>query len=90
MNESSQSTRRSFLKQSVLAAAASPLIGAMTAGADAQSSSQPAKRPNILLVISDQFRWDFIHAHGQNPTDFTPNLDAMVRQIGRASCRERV
>lgn len=80
MNESGQATRRKFLKQSVLAAAASPLISAITTGADAQSSGPTAKRPNILLVISDQYRWDFIHAHGQNPTDFTPNLDAMVRR----------
>jgi arylsulfatase A-like enzyme len=75
-----QSTRRNFLKKSVLAAAASPLLSAIAPTADAQSATQPAKRPNILLVISDQYRWDFIHAHGQNPTDFTPNLDAMVRR----------
>lgn len=79
-NFSGQSTRRTFIKQSVLAAAASPLLSAITPGADAQPADQPGKRPNILLVISDQYRWDFIHAHGQNPTDFTPNLDAMVRR----------
>ena len=75
-----QSTRRTFLKKSVLAAAASPLIGAIAPAADAGSDGGSANRPNILLVISDQYRWDFIHAHGQNPTDFTPNLDAMVRR----------
>lgn len=74
MTASDQSSRRTFLKQTLMAAAASPLLGAVA------EAGQSANRPNILLVISDQYRWDFIHAHGQNPTDFTPNLDAMVRR----------
>ncbi|HTV38954.1 MAG TPA: sulfatase-like hydrolase/transferase [Candidatus Sulfotelmatobacter sp.] len=74
MTASDQSTRRTFLKQTVLATAASPLLSAIAPAAET------GNRPNILLVISDQYRWDFIHANGQNPTDFTPNLDAMVRR----------
>ncbi|MGH7979406.1 MAG: sulfatase-like hydrolase/transferase, partial [Limisphaerales bacterium] len=79
-NTQGQSTRRTFLKQSVLAAAASPLIGAIAPAAEAKAPDPRTSRPNILLVISDQYRWDFVHAHGQNPTNFTPNLDAMVRR----------
>jgi arylsulfatase A-like enzyme len=77
-NSSGPSTRRNFLKQTAMAAAVSPLLGAMTS--NAQDAAQPAKRPNILLVISDQYRWDFVCAYGRNPTNFTPNLDAMFRR----------
>src|SRR5262249_48941339 len=35
-------------------------------------------RPNIVLVISDQFRWDCVGAMGLNPMNLTPNLDQMA------------
>jgi arylsulfatase A-like enzyme len=76
---SRQSTRRNFLKQTALAAAVSPLINSVTQ-AKADPPDPSAKRPNILLVISDQYRWDFICGYGRNPMDFTPNLDAMLRR----------
>lgn len=79
-NSPSQSSRRNFLKQTVLAAAASPLINALAPAAKADPSPQPAKQPNVLLVISDQYRSDFICGYGHNPMNFTPNLDAMVRR----------
>lgn len=78
-NLSKQSTRRNFLKQTAMAAAVSPLIGAVTE-VKADPADQLAKRPNVLLVISDQYRWDFICSYGRNPMDFTPNLDAMLRR----------
>lgn len=37
-------------------------------------------RPNVVLIISDQFRWDCIGAMGLNPLNLTPNLDAMARK----------
>jgi arylsulfatase A-like enzyme len=37
-----------------------------------------ADRPNIILIISDQFRADCIGAMGQNPMNLTPNLDRMA------------
>lgn len=36
-------------------------------------------RPNILLLFTDQQRWDTIHAGG-NPVIKTPNLDRLVRE----------
>ncbi len=65
-----------------MAATSIPLIDAATLRAEAsqQSADKPGKRPNVLLVISDQYRWDFICAYGQNPMNFTPNLDAMFRR----------
>ena len=54
------------------------LLGALPAAAlAAQTTGMPA-RPNILLVISDQFRWDCIGAAGLNPMNLTPNLDQMA------------
>jgi arylsulfatase A-like enzyme len=46
------------------------------------------KRPNILLIISDQFRADCMGAMGTNPMNLTPNLDAMAAQgvLFRSAC----
>ena len=43
-----------------------------------------AKRKNIIFYFSDQQRWDTV-----NET-VTPNLMQLAKEIGRASCRERV
>ena len=67
---SSGSTRREWL---------TGVSAAMSASSAA--SAQPGgnlKRPNIVLIISDQFRWDCVGAMGLNPMNLTPNLDAMA------------
>jgi arylsulfatase A-like enzyme len=69
-------SRRSFIKSS-LAAAVSAAVPA-AAEADVKSPAKPATRPNIILYLSDQFRWDFIGANGHNSSTRTPNLDAMA------------
>ena len=63
-------TRREWLS-AVPAAAA-------VASATTPQTSAAANRPNIVLVISDQFRWDCIGAMGLNPMNLTPNLDQMA------------
>ena len=75
--------RRNFLtaggavaSQAVLAsvgASAQPL-------GEASQGSVPKKQPNIILYLSDQFRWDFVGANGANSSTRTPNLDAMARR----------
>lgn len=50
---------------------------ALSASALAQTPAN-ATRPNIVLIISDQFRWDCIGAMGINPMNLTPNLDQMA------------
>lgn len=45
--------------------------------AQAQQGGAAAK-PNIVLIISDQFRWDCVGAMGVNPMNLTPNLDRMA------------
>ena len=62
--------RRDFLKSSSLAAVA-PLL-TLPAGS--------ASPPNVILIISDQFRWDCLGANGRNPVGVTPNLDRMARE----------
>jgi arylsulfatase A-like enzyme len=41
-------------------------------------SNQERRRPNIILIISDQFRADCLGALGLNPMNLTPNLDRMA------------
>lgn len=65
-------TRRELLQMAP--AAAAPLAGLQAAG---QSAST---KPNVVIVISDQFRADCIGALGLNPMGLTPNLDAMAHK----------
>jgi arylsulfatase A-like enzyme len=78
------SSRRDFLRKSIAAAAVTVPVSAaseMSLGAAGQSD-EPAKhkRPNVVVIIADQFRGDFIGANGQNPMGVTPNLDAMAQR----------
>jgi len=55
-----------------------PAAAAVAQSAAAQTTG--AARPNVILVISDQFRWDCIGAMGLNPMNLTPNLDQMAKR----------
>ena len=69
-----KSTRRQLFR-------AAPL-GAVSAANSAAAQQRPESRsrPNIVLIISDQFRADCVGALGRNPMNLTPNLDAMARR----------
>ena len=67
---SEKQTRREWLS-------AVPAAAAVASAATPQTTAG-VNRPNIVLVISDQFRWDCIGAMGLNPMNLTPNLDAMA------------
>jgi arylsulfatase A-like enzyme len=55
------------------------ISGAPAALAAAQLRSKPgAEKPNIVLIISDQFRADNLGVLGGNPMNLTPNLDRMA------------
>lgn len=73
--------RRSFLLSGVATGAA---LGLAAAQADAAPSSAPPKsasaKPNIVLYMSDQFRWDFLAANGLNGSTRTTNLDALAAE----------
>ncbi len=77
-------------RRNVLASAG--VSAALTANA-AQNQASQTQRPNIVLVISDQFRWDCIGAAGRNPLNLTPNLDDMARRgtmFASAFCNQPV
>ncbi len=67
-------TRRSLLQAAP--AALAPIAAAAQVGAGSSGS----KQPNIVLIISDQFRWDCVGAMGLTPMNLTPNIDAMAKR----------
>jgi arylsulfatase A-like enzyme len=69
LSQSSRKTRRELL---------SNVPAALAVGSAAAQPGPNASRPNIVVIISDQFRWDCIGAMGLNPMNLTPNLDAMA------------
>ena len=51
---------------------------AMSTSAAAAQTGAAGSSPNIVLIFSDQFRWDCVGAMGLNPMNLTPNLDQMA------------
>ncbi|MDE1154735.1 MAG: sulfatase-like hydrolase/transferase [Acidobacteriaceae bacterium] len=70
-------SRRNFLKASVAAAVAAATPVAAEA-AQGEKKNVPAKKPNVILYLADQLRWDFIGANGKNSSVRTPNIDALA------------
>jgi arylsulfatase A-like enzyme len=68
-------SRRNFLTQSSAASALS--LTTVANSAEAMQSPDHG-RPNVILVISDQFRWDCLGRNRLNSLNLTPNLDAMA------------
>jgi arylsulfatase A-like enzyme len=66
-------SRRDFLKAAALGAAAMALARGLHAAGTA------AKRPNVIVLLTDDQRGDTIAALG-NPHIQTPNLDALVKR----------
>jgi arylsulfatase A-like enzyme len=54
------------------------LAGVPAAMSAAMGARAGSSRPNFVVVISDQFRWDCLGAMGLNPLNLTPHLDAMA------------
>ena len=78
-------------RRRVLGSAASA-AAALSANAG-QTQPHQSQRPNIVVVISDQFRWDCVGAAGANPLNLTPNLDDMAHRgtmFGSAFCNQPV
>jgi arylsulfatase A-like enzyme len=76
MPENTES-RRSFLKGSVAAAVAAA-APAPSQGQSVTSVTKPSTRPNIILYLADQFRWDFVGANRLNTSTHTPNIDGLA------------
>jgi len=69
-------SRRHFLKQSVVAGTAITL-GSLNTTKPQSGASAPARKPNVLLIMTDQHRKDTIGVYG-NSVIKTPNLDALA------------
>src|SRR5215213_2220660 len=67
-------TRRRFIGAAGASAAAAAALGT---GACSTGSGSPSDRLNVLLVIVDSVRSDFVAAYGA-PRMLTPNIDALV------------
>jgi arylsulfatase A-like enzyme len=55
-------------------------VPAIAAAVQADAQTPPVSKPNIIFIISDQFRADCIGAMGMNPMGLTPNLDRMATE----------
>ncbi len=64
-------TRRDAIRSTAALAASSAV---------AQTQQRGSARPNVLFIISDQFRADNLGCLGANPMMLTPNLDALARR----------
>lgn len=57
-------------------------LPALSSPVDIQTEAEPSPtktpRPNIVVYIADQFRWDCVSAYGLNPMQVTPNLDGVA------------
>ena len=75
---SNVSSRRDFLKSSLLAGAAVSL-GSRTASAAGTRQSTSASRPNIIFILSDDHGLDGVGCYGSDRhKDRTPNMDALA------------
>lgn len=73
-------SRRSFLK-AVTAGTASVCLGGYLGGCQKQVQGlSPAKRPNIVMIVSDDQGYGDLRAFGNNPHIHTPNLDRLYSQ----------
>ncbi len=74
--------RRNFLVGTAAAAAVQAGVGAAAqkpaSGTGNSTNAVSAAKPNIILYLSDQFRWDFVGANGLNSSTPTPNIDALA------------
>ena len=74
-------TRREFVTRFGIGAATVGLAGALGRQYVIQPASgagtEPVRRPNILFLMSDQHRWDFMGCTG-HPLVRTPNLDRLA------------
>lgn len=75
MNDGSAS-RRDFLK----GLSTSALLAGVSANAaqSSEATTNTIRKPNIVLFVADQVRWDFVGAYGLNPSTRTPNLDKIA------------
>lgn len=78
--------RRKFVLTGAATGAALGLGASASASSASAQKTTPVTRPNIILYMSDQFRWDFLGANGLNSSTRTPNLDALAANGKNFTC----
>ncbi len=73
MNLSARSDERSLSRRQLLAGLAAPAVGPLVVPA------RSARRPNAIVILSDDQGWGDLSLHGNNNLA-TPNLDALGRE----------
>lgn len=75
-------SRREFVKRSAVALPAMSTFAATATESEENRERGDVRkqRPNIVLYIADQFRWDCVGAYGLNSMDVTPNLDSIAQR----------
>jgi len=74
-------SRRDFVKGMVSATTLASVAEVTSlANGQEQTSNPPPSKPNVVLYVADQMRWDCVAAYGLNPTTRTPNLDKIVER----------
>ena len=56
------------------------LVGAVFFLTNCKEYDQQVKKPNIVVVLSDDMRWDYLGAIGANTIVQTPNLDKLAAE----------
>ncbi len=79
---SRSASRRDFVKGMASAAMLAGVGGGAASALNTQdaSSRQSQSKPNVVLYVADETRWDFIRAYGLNPSARTPNLDKVFER----------
>ncbi|MEO6965404.1 MAG: sulfatase-like hydrolase/transferase, partial [Acidobacteriaceae bacterium] len=65
------------------AAALAGMAGGAPLARGQEQAATPAtgtRKPNVILYVADQMRWDFVGAYGLNSSTKTPNLDKIVQR----------
>jgi arylsulfatase A-like enzyme len=83
-NDMAESIDRRMSRRSFVGTAVAGAVGVAAAGmlpGDTATAAGSPRRPNILVVFSDQQRWDTVECYGAPLfPGLTPNLDQMARK----------
>src|ERR1700728_3325509 len=76
--------RRDFVRGAVagslMSGAALPRVAAFADESKNGPQAEARPKPNIILYVADQLRWDFVGASHLNPTSRTPNIDNIAQR----------
>lgn len=72
--------RRRFLKNLGVGAAALTLPGCYASSQKASADTLSQKKPNVVVILADDMRWDYLGCMGANKIVQTPHLDALAQR----------